>query len=75
MTEVTEYTAMVDLMTDAKGKPGKKGYQEMKTYPAGSTVTDENFPRSIIRNWLKRGILERVEPEENDDQIPIEDGE
>lgn len=55
-----KYKVKVDLMTDAKGKPGAKNYQEMKTYPIGSIVTDDDFPRDVIRNWVKRGILKKI---------------
>ena len=39
-----------------------------KRFEPGDTVSDETFPKSVIKNWLEIDVLEKPEPvEKNDD--------
>lgn len=37
-----------------------------KTFLPGDTVLDSDFPKLIIKNWLKLGIIEEVKVEKKE---------
>lgn len=42
------YKALADVVNDETGK----------RFKAGATVTADDFPKGVIANWLKIGVLE-----------------
>lgn len=54
---------------------GRKDVEEKHFLP-GDTLSDSDFPKSIIKNWLELGIIKKVKIKKVD--LPIEvikDGE
>ena len=64
---------------------GRKDVEE-KTFIPGDIVLDSDFPKSVIKNWLALGIIEKVKPKKKkdtdmeelldlpEDELHIEDG-
>ena len=50
------YKALIDCRSDKTGK----------VFPSGEIVTSKDFPKSVIDNWLKIGVLEEVTKEVDD---------
>ena len=82
---MAKYKAIKGLTRNSKGDV------EEKTFLPGDTVLDSDFPKSVIKNWVKLGIIEKVKPKKEklkkeeidmndllelpDDELHIEDGE
>lgn len=59
---MAKYKVLIKIMSDQKGKKGKDGFREMRTFEPGDTVVDGDFPKSIISNWVEINVLKKIKP-------------
>jgi len=57
------YTAQVGLTSDKKGK----------SWQPGDLIKAGDFPKKIIDTWLEQSILTSNEPEEEPEEIDLDD--